>query len=217
MQPLKIIQTRAPDSDPVTMDEVKLHLKIDGSSEDDSIKMMIVAATTAAEQFMSRALIDRTYKLYLDHWPCTPGGNNEWWDGVREGAQVGSPARYLELPNAPLKSVTAVKVYDDSNASVIWAASNYHVDVASMPGRIALRTGGTVPLPTKSINGIEIEYIAGYGKANDVPPAIKQGILRMIAHMNEHRGDHWEASVDGLANVSGANRILGQYRIVKLI
>lgn len=209
--PYRIVVSVAPSTFPVTLAEAKLHLRVDTAAEDDLLDDLIAAATDAAEKHMGRALITRTYKLYYDSWPAE-NCPQEWWDGVREGAFVGAPLRAVELPYPPLISVVAINSYSDDDTATLWAGTNYHVDTKSTPGRIALKQGGIVPLPTKTINGIEVEYTAGYGDAGDVPTLIKSGILRLIAHMYENRGDDAEAALAS----SGAGRMLGQYKIMRL-
>ena len=59
-----------------------------------------------------------------------------------------------------------------------------------MPGRVVLTEGAVPPLPGRVANGIEIQYTAGYGATEDnVPVLLRQGMLQVIAHLYEHRGD----------------------------
>lgn len=199
----------APAAEPITLTELKTHLRVVGTAEDTPLTSLITAARDAAEKFTGRAFINRTYDLYLDEWPSK--SESEWWDGVREGASVREAARAINLPYPPLSSVSAINYYSDADVETLWAATNYHVDIASDPGRIALKQGGTIPLPTKTINGIKITYVAGYGAAaSSVPQLIRNGVLMIGAHLYENRGDDPDQAV----MKSGAASVLRQYKLL---
>jgi hypothetical protein len=209
--PLRIIVSTPPAEQPVSLSDAKAYLRVDHTSDDDLITALVAAATDAAERYTGCAFVTRTYKAYLDKWPSDTS-KDEWWDGVREGIMSATAKSAIDLPYPPLGAVTAVNVYGDDGTSEEWPTTNYHVDTITRPGRIALKTGGVIPLPTKTINGIEIEYSAGFGNASDVPELIKAAVKRLIAHMYENRGDEGDAAV----KKSGAGQMLGQYRIVRL-
>jgi uncharacterized phiE125 gp8 family phage protein len=190
--PIRLIETAAPGAEPVTLDEAKAQLR-EGNDDDDAlIRALIAAARQAAERFTGRALITRGYSLYLDVWP-------------EEGA--------VALPYPPLVSVSSVQVYADDDAALEFPAGSYFADRASMPGRVALRAGIMPPCPGRGTNGIEIRYRAGYGAApSDVPELLRHGILRLIAHLYQHRGDDG----DSLIESAGSAALLRPYRILGL-
>lgn len=168
--PLRLTLVTAPQFEPVTVAEAKLHARID--EDETAIASLIVAAREMAETYTRRAFVTQTWKMFLDAFPC------------------GSA---IELPRAPLQSVTHVKAYDDADAVTTFAASNYYVDSATRPGRIVLREASSWPDAARVANAVEIQFVAGYGNAAAVPNQIKQAILMTVAHLYEHRGD---ASVD---------------------
>ena len=170
---MRVVQVTAPVCEPVSMAEAKLHARIDESADNQTVTALISAARQLAERFTNRVFITQTWKLFLDEAPCSS---------------------VLELPKAPLQSVTHVKGYDDADTATTLAASNYFVDANSKPGRVVLRTSGNWPVITRVANGFEVQFICGYGDAaENVPAEIRQAILLIIAHLYEHRGD---ASVD---------------------
>ena len=127
----------------------------------------------------------------------------------------------VSLPKPPLRSVTHVKVYDETDSATTWPASAYYVDGASEPGRLVARSGVSWPDPGRVANGIEILYVAGYaaddsGSPSDytanVPRALRDGILRLVARLYEHRGDDPEAAVVQ----SGAAALWQPYRVRRL-
>lgn len=173
-----------PAAEPVTLAEAKAHLRVEIADDDALIADLVAAARQAAESHTRRALITQTWRLTLDRFPGKP---LPWWDGVREGADVPEPANAIELPRPPLQSVTSVTAYDDADAATVMAATDYFVDSDHEPGRVVLRSGKTWPVVLRVAAGVEIEYVAGYGAATDVPEAIRQGLLLLVGHFYENR------------------------------
>ena len=58
----------APASEPVTLAEAKLYLRVDGTSEDSLISDLIVAARLSEETWLKLSLITHSWKLvYKDY------------------------------------------------------------------------------------------------------------------------------------------------------
>ncbi|MGH6719750.1 MAG: head-tail connector protein, partial [Alphaproteobacteria bacterium] len=178
---------------PVGLAEAKLHLKLDTTDEDVLVDALIDAATEACRRFTGRELVSQTWRLMLDAAP----------DG---GA--------IELPRPPLIAVTHVKTYDDADAATTFAAGNYFVDTASVPGRVVPRTGATWPTVGRAANGLEVEFVAGFGaQASAVPAPLRQGILVLVAYGYERR----EAQAEEPATLPAAVRALWQpFRVARL-
>lgn len=210
--PLRLNLTTAPAEEPVAREDAKAFLRVDGSADDALIDAMIRAAREACENYTGRALILQEWSMFLDCWPTDK--RNDWWDGVRPGAYVGDHSRYISIPKAPLISVDLVNIYADDDSMTEWTESNYFVDTASEPGRLTIRQGGTVPLPTRLANGIEIQFTAGYGNgASDIPTPLIEGIKRFIMYLYENRGCSYEEA----AASSGACILWQPYRIMSLL
>lgn len=192
--PLRLTLTTAPALLPVTIDEVKHQLEIDDAdtARDALVSGFMRTATDQAEAYTARVLITQTWTAFYDSWPTVPRDDEPLGEGWHIGPStiLDSPGRFLELPKPPLQSVVHIKAYDDSDAATTFAASNYFVDTASSPGRIALRKSVAAPSVTRTANGLEIQFVAGYGdNFADVPQPIRDGILALVAFMYENRGD----------------------------
>jgi uncharacterized phiE125 gp8 family phage protein len=175
-----------PAAEPVTLAEVKAHLKIDTSDEDVLLATLITAARARAEWHTGRAFVSQSWTLRLDAWPR---------DGV------------AEIPLPPLGGVTEVAVISPDDIRTVLAPAAYRVDTASAPGRVIFRDAAP-PLRTRDC--IEIAFTAGYGGAAAVPPAIKEAILEITADLHAHRGDE-----DGAVGLAG-QALLAPYRIFRL-
>jgi len=150
----------------VSFAEAKAHIRVDSSDDDTLINSLILTAQLHIEAALGLALITQSWRLVLDCWPL---GDT------------------LEMPLRPLVSVAEIRLIDGEGGSEIIDAVNYSVDVASTVPRITSRSGYW-PSPGARNNGIEIDFVAGYGEAaSAVPFPIRQALLMLIAHWYENR------------------------------
>ncbi len=217
-QPLRLLTSQAPPVEPVSLSEAKAHLRLELADDDALVTALIRSAREACEQHTGRALVERTLTLFLDAWPSAPAIIEEGW---REGALIERGRRWIELPRPPLRAVEQVTLYDDADQGTLWPAENYYLDRASEPGRLVLRSGAARPSPTRAANGIEIRYRAGYapdtsGSPSDyvanIPQALRDGMLRLIAALYERRGE----SPELVLGRSGAEALWAPFRVLRL-
>lgn len=213
-EPRRLTLVTPPTAAPVALPEVKAALKLEDDQTDDDAVLagLIRVAAEECEKFTGRALMSQTWQLFLDAWP---GDDSEaLWEGLREGPETwlqGKPAA-IELPKPPLQSVSHVKAYDDSDVGTAWAASNYFVDAATEPGRIVPRTGAAAPTITRTANGLEVQFVAGYGAApHDVPEALRQGMVEMVKAIYDGCDDTAEAMKQSRAGV-----LWQSFRVVRI-
>lgn len=134
-----------PTSLPVTLNEVKEHLRIESTFTDDDayIRSLIFAATVQAESILRRKLVTQTWKYLLDNWP-----DEDW----------------ITLPYGQLQSVTSVKYRDSDDDENTFSSDDYLVDTDSDPGRVVLGYGESWPSTTLlPKNPIYVEFVTGYG------------------------------------------------------
>lgn len=162
--PLKLITP--PQEEPVTLTEVKAHLRIDSDEEDVWLNSAIKAARELCEALQGRKYITQTWEKYLTEWPSKD---------------------YIELVPG-LQTVDFVKYYDFDGAEYTFEQSKYEVDNLSLIGKIVLKQNENWPTITlRSVNGICIRFKCGYGSAADVPETIKNAMKMLIAHWYENR------------------------------
>lgn len=184
-------QTAPPALEPVTLAEAKAFLRIGHAEEDALIGTLIIAARTRIETATGLALIQQGWTLSRDDW-----------------AHDGS----IELPLAPLISITDVKVFGDDDVAAVIDPAHYYVDRVSRPPRLLLRGSRVWARPGRRGNGIEIAFLAGFGAAAaNVPADLRQALLSIVAHDYAKRGDEADA---GLPSVIDST--LQRYREVRL-
>jgi len=128
---------------PVSLDQVKGHLRVTSTSEDWYIRGLIYAAIGMVEQIIRRKLTTQTWKLFLEAWPI------RW---------------FITIPFGKLQSVTHIKYTDSDSTQTTWDSGEYIVDVSSDPGRVVLGYGESWPSATLyPSNPIEIQFVCGYG------------------------------------------------------
>lgn len=180
--------TTKPSQEPVSIDDIKEHLRIDGTSDDAILYAYTVAARTHAEEYTGRTLIQTGYQMFLDSVVSAGGGY--YWEGLKTGSEIATSNNHIEIAASPVIEVSSIKYYNEAGAEFTWAPSNYHVDTVSDVARIALRDGGTFPTDLRTVNGFEVNFTAGYGRSPyDVPEPIKMAIKMHVAYLYEHRGD----------------------------
>lgn len=195
--------TVAPAAYPVDLASVRLQLGLDSEDYDARLAALVAAATAHVEHWTGRSLIQRTYQGFLDWWPTD--------------LQTGAIRNWIALPRPPAISVTSLITYDDTDAPTTFSPSAYYVDVTGPCARIVLRRGQVwpnFPSALRVANGIEVDWVAGYGpNPGDVPEAIRQAILIVIAAFNEQRGDEAAPVLTGQPMPPAAQALLAPYLI----
>lgn len=183
-----------PGAEPVSIDEVKAHLRIDGNSEDALMSSLVLTSRLHIEAALGLALMTQQWQLVLDSWPA---------------------AGSVKLAIAPVQSITEVRIADKSGATTSVAASSYALEATGRPARI-VPVEGAWPTPGRKTGGIQIDFVAGFGAAaQDVPAPIRQALLLLIAHWYEHR-DPIEIGAPATAVPHAVSRLLHPYQPVRV-
>lgn len=166
---MALILVTGPTSEPVTLAEAKLHLRVDIDTDDDLIDGLLVAAREYVERVCrpQLALLTQTWLLILDELP---------------GATV-------ELRPYPLQSVSEIVITDQDGDETTVSAANYLVDTRSEPGRVRLKSTASWPAVTlQELNGFQVTFVAGFGSdGSDVPRQIRMAMLLLVGHWYENR------------------------------
>ena len=174
---------------PITRDKMRTHLRVTATDEDELIDTLVDAATARAQTITNRQFITASLTLTLDKFPTV-----------------------IQLPRAPLQSITHVKYYDTDGAQQTWSSAEYTVDTESSPGRLAPAYGYTWPSHRVQLNAIEVEYIAGYGDdPGDVPAGLRTAIKMLAGHWFENREFTTEIALR--ETPEAVNALLWQYRV----
>lgn len=158
-----------PQTEPVTLEEAKLHLRVDGVEEDSLILSLIKTAREYCEDFQNRAYLIQTWELLLDAFPTFP-------------------VLPIKIPKPPLKEIITISYIDKDGDYHTIDNCDYIVDTASEPGRIIPAYGKTWPqVILQPIGAVKIRFTTGYDDVTLVPEKIKQAMKLLIGHWYEHR------------------------------
>ncbi|MDX3928867.1 MAG: head-tail connector protein [Shinella sp.] len=189
---MTIAELTPPLAEPITLAQARAHLRLDHGEEDALLEALVRAAREHLEAETGLVLISRTFRLYLDAWPRT---------------------RVIQIARGPVQSIESVTVYDALGMPLEVDAAGFVLDGTARPARLYLPEW---PGPGRALNGIEIDFSAGFGEAGtDVPDTLKRAMLTHVAAMFELRGT--VAAGDQPALVpAGYERLIAPFRMRRL-
>ncbi len=184
-----------PAIEPVSLSQVKNHLKIETSADDDLILRLVSTARQYVERVSQHVLIEQVWRVYFNHWP----EDNE-----------------LALPVMPVSFIEALRTYSAQDDVSEIDPSHYYADLVSTPPKLVLRHSRSWMNSSRPANGIEIELTAGYGPlASDVPAPFCQAILLLTAHWYENRNASCAQSLQQDIGKE-VQRLLQPYKVARL-
>lgn len=154
-----------PAAEALTLAETKAHLRLDTSDEDDLIASLITVAREHLERTAGLCLMTQTWRLYLD--------------SISEDAVI-------PITKGPVQTIDSIMVYDEDGEASAVSLDGHVLDGIRRPARLMLMQKVT---PGRAVNGIEIDFTAGFGTtATDVPDTLKRAMLTHVAQMFSCRG-----------------------------
>jgi len=189
---MTLFRTVAPAAEPVTLAEAKAYLRLQHDSEDALLAGLVRAAREEVERSTGVALIDQHWRMTLDDWP---------------------DSAIVAIARFPVKEITAVTAYGSEGEAWAVDPGTYTLDAASRPARLYFESR---PEPLRVLNGVEIDFVAGYGEAGtDVPDLLRRAILLLTAHWFEFRGQFQPAD-QPVGYPDAYERLIAGYRTRRL-
>jgi uncharacterized phiE125 gp8 family phage protein len=162
--------------EPIGLEEVKAHSRIDLDNDDLLIQDKILAVRTMVEMIYDLAMITQTWTMYLDWFPDC-----------------------IEIFKRPVQSVTSIKYLDAGGVLQTVDPALYWVDLKARPPRIIRAQNANWPYVQPRPSAVAVEFIAGYGdKRENVPPHLISYLLIKTADYYENRESYTEAKIQGL-------------------
>ena len=166
------------------------------TTEDPELTLIITAIRERGELATGRAFIEQTWDYVLDGFPAAP---------------------YIEIPKAPLSSITSLKYNDTAGTEQTWAASNYVVQAPTGPrarrGRLALAFATSWPSTRGEIGDVTIRLVCGYGTAaSDVPAMLRKAMLMDAGSFDQNRAGEILTSWQTVRMTLGPKSIYWSYR-----
>lgn len=146
--------------EPLTLDEVKVYLRVDSNHEDALLDGLIKTARCMIEDYTGLALITQTCRV---------------WVGVYEKYQD-----WVNLPKAPFQDLILPPMILQGGLST--RIQGYRIDRSRPQARLFFSSFMDTELT------MEIDYRCGYGDAPEsVPDPLRQAMLLLIADLYENR------------------------------
>lgn len=186
----------APAAEPITLAEAKAWIRQDSSDDDTLVASLVTAIREQVEGYLNRALVTQTWDLWMDAF-CD-----------------------VEIPRAPLQSVTSITYTDDAGASQTLASSVYDVyTYHDAPGQVRLAYSQSWPSTRVVKDAVKIRFVAGYADTSpigaNVPQPIKHGILVTLAEYYENREISVVNNRAQITQLPGhVERLLWPYRVM---
>ena len=187
---MTITTVTPPNGEPVSLGEARDFLRIGHAGEDALVAHLISRARARLERASGLALVSRTMRQSWSVWPAA------------------LLARGIPIRPRPVQSIISIEMISASG-EVTDLTARFLFDAAC--GRICLPEFAVAPLVPPG-GRVEVEYQAGYGAPEDVPPDLKQAVLR-LAQETYRRG---ETAAAGEAMPPDVVDALKPYREVRL-
>ena len=179
---MTLVHVSGPATLPVSVPEVRQHLRVDTEEEDFTIEGYIRAALMHVERLTGVAFETQTWRWYGDEFPS---------DGE------------ICLGLGPVTAVTTVAYLDAEGADQELDPGEYRVDTVSQVGRVIL-AGSAWPSTNAVENAVWVEFTAGRAVT---PADVQHAIKLMVASMYEDRSSGGELMDAALRIVASYRRV----------
>lgn len=152
----------APASEPITLAEAKVHLRVSNTIEDTLITALITAARQWVEGYTWRPLMTQTIDVVFDT----------------------IIDKTIMINKAPIQSVTSVKYLDINGTEQTISNTLYTTDLLNSPCRIKL---DTIPNLKDTLNAFKIRVVCGYTSSALIPQTYKSAMFLIIGHLYENK------------------------------
>lgn len=159
---MKPVLITPPSAMPVSLEEAKAALRVDGSAADVEIAGLIAAAVSYLDGWtgiLGMCLAAQTWEMALDRFP----------------------AGEIRLPLGPVVSVTSVTYDDPAGDEGTVDSAAYVVDRRPVEGWIVPAAGASWPTTMETINAVRVRWVAGAG----CPEPLRRAILIRVELLHD--------------------------------
>jgi len=160
----------APTLLPVTVEDVKAHLRVETADDDDYIENSIDRAIDYIEAGAGVCFMEQEWDQICDSFPYSSAA--------------------IELLRWPVTSITSIKYLDGGGQAQTWAATSYILNGYTRPPRVAPTYSQFWPLAAvQTLASVTIRFKAGQTDKKKVPPRMSQALYMLLGHWYENRSD----------------------------
>ncbi len=169
LDPVALTLVTAPTAEPLSHEEVKPWARQTTDDEIQVIQSLIPSAREQCEMATDLKLMPQTWDVIYDQTPL-------------------SAAHRLNIPLAPIQSVTSVSYVDADGVTQTWSSAAYAFVPAVLPPSTRVPAfitpvyNGSYPSTRYVQRALTVRVVAGFGSnASFVPSSLKTGMLQLIA------------------------------------
>ena len=171
---------------PVTLEEIKAHLRLPTCATEDSVLTeMLTAATDMWERF---SLCPTLPTVYAQH--------------------VYALNQAIILQRGNVTAIGSVQYYNTSDVLTTANSSTYYTDIVSTPASVWF-TDYPQTSANKSPKG-QVNFTAGWANSAAVPAPVKVAIKLLAAHWYNHREEYQDRELRRLP--MGFQAVIGQFK-----
>ena len=156
--------------EPVTLDEAKAHLRLDGDGHDQRLASLIQAAREQAERYLGRSIGTQTLRVTFDEFDTI-----------------------LELPGGPVQSIEKIEYIDARDEYQELPTDSYRV----IGSQDRITATNRWPRVSNTLGAVMVTYVAGY---DETPEAIKQSILMMVERLFDRHEANYDDTLARVAS-----------------
>ncbi len=149
----------------VTLSEALAYVRIETGEEEAVLAGLLRSASALCESFLNQVIIERPFVVDMP-----------------------ASAAWGQLPVSPVRSISVIETVDTAGVATLLSSSAYAIDIDSAGhGWVRLTSAATQSrLRISGRAGLAVEQ-------NGVPEPIRQGVLRLVAHLFSSRDSGGEA------------------------
>lgn len=168
---MAVTRLEGPAAEPVSVNEARAYLRIEGTEDDAGLAGFLKVARELCEAFTGQVLVATRFSE-VKPFEATHDSRVPW-----------SAGRCMRLSKAPLRQIMSATLIGRDGARTALGPQDFDI-AENARGQTLLRMTFLPPAGAS----LEVDYWAGMGGDwNGVPEALRQGILRLAAHLYAHR------------------------------
>jgi len=178
----------------ISLNDMKLYLRITNSIEDTLIENLIRQAQNVIENYTSRAITINTYEYIYDSLNTT-----EYY-----------PVDRIQIYKGKITSIDSIKTYNLAGTETIKTLTDFDYINFNQYSYIATKDGSDFPIGDRSYSPLKIEFKAGYD-ITTIPYDLKEAIYKLVADYYEYRESTNSEYIKDIS--TGVINIINRWRI----
>lgn len=191
---MRAIRTTPPGFDPVSLADMKAHLRVAFDDDDAYITALSASAVALADVDEGRgfALAQQDWAFYFDAFPAA-----------------------FRLPVWPAISVQAIEYLDEAGDWQAVNAANYRLAPGSYPSRVSLSAAGSWPASPGLTDGVRVTLRCGHASAGgsdpgaNIPADMRHALKLIVGHWYRNREEATDRAMSEIP--LGASAVLNKY------